>query len=53
MSGLIESLSIPEESAKMASMLEGKSIDINKIWLKLMLFLGTYKTKALPFPCKR
>jgi len=20
---------------------------------KLMLFLGTYKTKALPFPCKR
>jgi hypothetical protein len=53
MSGLIKSLIMPEESATMAGRLEGKSIDINKTWLRLMRFLGTYKIKALPFPCKQ
>ena len=31
---------MPEESTTMSNKLEGMSIDINKVWLGLMLFLG-------------
>jgi hypothetical protein len=40
---------MPEESTIMPSRLEGISININKAWLRLILFLGIEKTKALPF----
>jgi hypothetical protein len=41
MSRLMEPLSILNELTIMPSRLETMFIDINKVWLQLMLFLGT------------
>jgi hypothetical protein len=46
---LTEPLSMPGESTIMPKILEGMSTDFNKAWLRLILFLATYKIKSLPF----